>query len=194
MVHSNYIDCLAFHGDLIISKAAKEHKIILWQIQNFSSKEPPLPPSAAPTTHEWRETRSAYGGTYDRLLQFSAPDTEPFFLHFGILSKPNHHPVLAIGGTTGKVYMWDLRRIESAGKHAAQLRESPDEGENGNRPQALKGKKDLEITDPFGLIKAHLVQEIPKVKTTIREVGWSPGGEYMVAVGDCGAVAIFRRW
>ncbi|KAI5783897.1 WD40-repeat-containing domain protein [Peziza echinospora] len=198
MVHSNYIDCIAFHGDLILSKAAKEHKIILWQIQNFSSAAPPLPPSRAPTTHEWRETRSAYGGTYDRLLQFSAPDTEPFFLHFGVLSQPNIHPVLVIGGTTGRVYMWDLRRVENAGNNPTPGQETPEAGaagDGGNKSGGGgKGRKEDEISDPFALIKPHLVQEIPRVKTTIREVGWSTGGEYMVAVGDAGMVAIFKRW
>ena len=57
-----------------------------------------------------------------------------------------------------------------------------------------KGRKEDDISDPFGLIKAHSIQEIPHVKTSIREVGWSKGGEYMVAVGDAGMVAIFKRW
>lgn len=196
IVHSNYIDCIAFHGDLILSKAAKEHKIILWQIQNFSSSSPPLPPSSAPTTHEWRETRSAYGGTYDRLLQFHAPDTEPFFLHFGLLSQPTLHPVLAVGGTTGRVYMWDLRRIENCRPAMAGSGTADGASTEGPAPAhkpSGKARKEDEINDPFCLIKAHSVQDIPKGKT-VREVGWSKGGEYMVGVGDAGMVAIFRRW
>ncbi|KAF8477015.1 WD40-repeat-containing domain protein [Kalaharituber pfeilii] len=195
MVHSNYIDCLAFHGDLIVSKAAKEHKIILWQIQNFSSASPILTPAEAPTTHEWRETRSAYKGSYDRLLQFHAPDTEPFFLHFGMLQQPSLHPVLAVGSTAGKVYMWDLRRIENARFGNSASGSGDQEGEIApGGGGSKKGKKEDEISDPFGLIRAHSSQEIPRLKTTIREVGWSRNGEYMVAVGDAGLVAIFKRW
>ncbi|RPB23117.1 WD40 repeat-like protein [Terfezia boudieri ATCC MYA-4762] len=188
IVHSNYIDCLAFHGDLILSKAAKEHKIILWQIQNFSSSAPPLPQSRAPTTHEWRETRSAYGGTYDRLLQFHAPDTEPFFLHFGLLSEPGRHPMLAVGGTTGRVCMWDLRRIENVSPTGS----GDGIGEGSARPALSKTKKEDGINDPFAVIKPHLTQDIPKGKT-VREVGFSKNGECMVAVGDFGMVALFQK-
>jgi polycomb protein EED len=83
MVHSNYVDCLAFHGDLILSKAANKCKIVLWSIQNFTSRIPPPPADKAPTTHERSETWSAFGGAFERLLQFSIPDTEPFFMRFG---------------------------------------------------------------------------------------------------------------
>lgn len=91
--------------------------------------------------------------------------------------------------------MWDFRRIENV--KVGTRDGSEGEGSTGpSAPQskpAGKAKKDDEITDQFGMIKAHNTQEIPKGKT-VREIGWSKGGEYMVAVGDAGMIAIFKRW
>jgi len=196
MIHSNYIDCVAFHGDYILSKAAREGKIVLWAIQNFTSKVPPPSPDKAPTTHEWRETRSAFGGSFERILQFNAPDTEPFFMHFGFFSQPYKHPMLVMGSTVGKVSMWDLARIEKHSREPGSSREGTTPSDPGNstaRKGTPKSKED-DVSELFGLIKAHEVMDIPKVKSTIRDIAWSPGGDYMVLVGENGIITICKRW
>jgi polycomb protein EED len=219
MVHSNYIDCLAFHGDYILSKAAKESKIVLWSIQNFSSRSPPPPPSAAPTTHEWRETRSSFGGTFERLLQFSIPDTEPFFMRFGFFSRPGLDPVLAMGSTNGKVVMWNLMRTEQHGKGPveanaiAATRETMTPSERGSPAVTEGGGGGLvrssgstsgggvrmppvrpdNLGDPFAVVRAHYTIEIPRVKTTIRHIAFSLSGEYMICVGEGSNITICKR-
>lgn len=205
MVHSNYIDCLAFHGDYILSKAAKESRIVLWQIQNFTSRVPPPAPGEAPTTHEWRETRSAFGGGFERLLQFEIRDTDPFFMRFGFFTMPGMHPVLAMGSTTGKVNMWDLVRTEQFGRLAvkdgvAEERTPSERGGSvdvgGGASAGLKVprvKGDV-VADPFGVVKPHQNFDIPKVKTTIRHIAFSTGGEYMVMVGEGSMISICKRW
>lgn len=191
MVHSNYIDCLAFHGDYILSKAAKESRIVLWAIQNFTSKAPPPKPEEAPTTHEWRETRSAFGGSFERLLQFEIKDTEPFFMRFGFFSQPGSHPLLAMGSTAGRVNMWDLMRTETwAQDGAGSERGSPVAGRAGSG--GARAGDDL--SDPFGVIKPHGTIDIPRVKTPIRHVAFSVGGEWMVMVGEASMITICRRW
>ncbi|KAH0558996.1 hypothetical protein GP486_004386 [Trichoglossum hirsutum] len=122
-VHSDYVDCVAFHHDLILSKAAREGKIVLWHIKNFSSQVPPPSPEKNPTTHDWKDTRSAFGDGFERLLQFKVPgDNDPFFMRFDLFSAPERHPVLAMGDMYGKVSMWDLTRlVDSAGIPAALL-------------------------------------------------------------------------
>lgn len=154
-----------FFGDLIISKAAKEHKIVLWKIHNFSSASDPPSPEQAPTTFEFRDTRSCFGGTFDRLMQFQCNDIEPFYMHFGLFARPGSSPVLAMGTTTGKIHLWDLKKIREKGAPG----------------------------DPFSLVKAHTVYELPRIRTCIRGVGWSIGGDYMVAVGDEALIAIFQK-
>jgi polycomb protein EED len=56
------IHSVAFHDDLILSKCAMECKIVLWRIEGFSSSDPVPSSDAAPSTHKFRETRSAFGG------------------------------------------------------------------------------------------------------------------------------------
>ncbi|RPB09643.1 WD40 repeat-like protein [Morchella conica CCBAS932] len=103
MVHSNYIDCLAWHGDVVLSKAAKESRIVLWSIQGFNSRVDPSVWGAPPTTHEFRETRSVFGAGFERLVMFECRDTEPFFMRFGFWGGRGMHPVLAMGSTLGRV-------------------------------------------------------------------------------------------
>ncbi|KAH8804733.1 WD40-repeat-containing domain protein [Xylogone sp. PMI_703] len=122
-VHSDIVDCIAFHHDLILSKAANENCIVLWSIKGFSSSNPPPLPSTAPTTHDaQRDTRSAFSPPtsndnpsrqYTRLLQFATPDSEIICMRFGLFRGYNgSNPVLAMCNTGSKVYFWDLSRLE----------------------------------------------------------------------------------
>ncbi|TVY64271.1 Polycomb protein eed, partial [Lachnellula suecica] len=124
-IHDNIVDCVAFSGDLILSKAANENCIVLWSINNFDSAHPQPPLTSAPTTHDaQRDTRSAFSNPipsskghsapYVRLLQFNIPDSEIMFMRFSLF--PGSHtmnPVLAFCNTSSKVYFWDLRRLEA---------------------------------------------------------------------------------
>ncbi|KAL7276098.1 hypothetical protein RUND412_000916 [Rhizina undulata] len=205
MVHSNYIDCLAFHGDYILSKAAREFKIVLWAIQGFTSRAPPPTPSQAPTTHEWRQTRSAFGGSFERLLQFSIPDTEPFFMRFGLFTRPDRHAMLSMGSVGGKIYMWDLTRLEVFGKGTGTqggIRDAtPSERGSpvvpgvvgGGLGRPVKFRED-DLSDMFALVRPHTVMEVARVKSPIRYIGWSNGGETMVFVGEGGLIAVCTRW
>ncbi|KAJ3474017.1 hypothetical protein NLG97_g10028 [Lecanicillium saksenae] len=48
-VHSGIVDCVAFFGDYILSRACHDNVIVLWRIEGFSSDGPPPPQSVAPT-------------------------------------------------------------------------------------------------------------------------------------------------
>ncbi|RPA87497.1 WD40 repeat-like protein [Ascobolus immersus RN42] len=212
-IHSNYVDCVAFHNDLIISKSAAEFRIVLWRITNFSSALPPLPRSAAPTAPELGETRSAYGGTYERLLQLHIPFTDPFYMQFGLFQKAHMSTLLAMGTTNGLIYFWDLGRFERTGRGVkgvlepteAQRLVALEEGvEKKPRKRAIPigrpKEKESELDDPQAVYDPHLTEEIPvtgrdtkRSGTTVRQCAWSPGGRYMIAVGDDRLIAVFER-
>ena len=143
-VHSNYVDCVCFYGDLVLSKAAGEGKIVLWRIAGFNSKLPPPGPDRAPKTGEFKDTRNGFmapshrpesdksngspsiraekhgggphGPTFERLLEFQVPDSDPFYMRFSLLtpsaSYPNLHPVIAYGNHNSKIFFFDLTRLE----------------------------------------------------------------------------------
>ena len=121
-VHHNYVDCLQFYGDLVISRACKDqnsrvkaNEIILWKIEGFDPNEPPPsePPMPAPDVH----TRSAFQHSprsrgFQRLLTFSMPHTDRFYQRFGLLHTPGMRPILCMGNQVSKYFFWDLQRLE----------------------------------------------------------------------------------
>ncbi|KAI9729728.1 MAG: hypothetical protein M1834_006679 [Cirrosporium novae-zelandiae] len=117
-VHSNYVDCVQFHGDLVLSRCAEEHVIKLWRITSFPPKSPPDAQQTS-TAHQFLETRSAFipqtsGNTipgYEILLQFETPNSGSFYMRFSLLRQPGLHPVLAFGTDGSKILMWDLCRL-----------------------------------------------------------------------------------
>lgn len=121
-VHSNYVDCVCFYGDLVLSKAAGEGKIVLWRITGFNSKLPPLGPDRALKTGEFKDTRNGFmtpsfrpryeksndntpihaeknaeespRPLFERLLEFQVPDSDPFYMRFSLLTPSPSHPDL----------------------------------------------------------------------------------------------------
>ncbi|KAF5969961.1 extra sex combs [Fusarium coicis] len=128
-VHSGIIDCVAFYGDYILSRACHDNVISLWRIEGFSSANPPPPQSMAPTAQTTvptnydeasRLTRSAFVPTmspqcpsqYTMLLQFHTPNCGPqFFMRFKLHFVPDQHPVLAFCNAGGNVFFWDFERL-----------------------------------------------------------------------------------
>ncbi|KAI0099908.1 WD domain-containing protein [Nemania sp. FL0031] len=120
-VHSGIVDCVAFFGDLILSRACHEDIIVLWRIEGFSSQDPPPAAAEAPTTSDpERLTRSAFAPAtasscppqYTRLLQFFTPNCgHQFYLRFKLYHSKNKHPVLAFGNAHSAIFFWDLARL-----------------------------------------------------------------------------------
>jgi len=91
-VHSNKVDCVAWVGDLVLSKSIFD-EIILWQPvihdKPSSSKSTILP------------IKIFY---YDRNDSF-------YFIRFSLSSSA----LLAIGNNVGRVYLWDLTNFDKSG-------------------------------------------------------------------------------
>ncbi|KAI1437983.1 WD domain-containing protein [Xylaria sp. CBS 124048] len=120
-VHSGIVDCVAFFGDLILSRACHEDIIVLWRIEGFSSRDPPPAVTEAPTTSDpERLTRSAFAPStassyppqYTRILQFYTPNCgHQFYLRFKLYQNKARHPVLAFGNAHSTIFFWDLARL-----------------------------------------------------------------------------------
>ena len=145
-IHQNFVDCVAFHHDLVISKCARENKIVIWRIEGFDSRRDP--PTLPPTNDEDScGTRSAWGGKYQRLTQLDVSDSTAFYIRFSLFSFPGERPVLAIGNERSKVFFWDLKSLEewirpdpatmSANEQAAQ---ATGRGSRGGARRKARGR------------------------------------------------------
>lgn len=129
-LHPNYVDCLAFYGDLIISKAARDqesargkganlNEILLWRIEGFDSEaspaqDPPIPVSGQRTrssfSHKDADDEDLRG--FHRILTFNIPHTDRFYHRFGLLHSAGMRPILCMGTQQSKYLFWDLQRLE----------------------------------------------------------------------------------
>ncbi|GAB7351940.1 hypothetical protein MBLNU459_g2476t1 [Dothideomycetes sp. NU459] len=120
-IHSDYVDCVQFWGDLIFSRACggsgnnnaddfKRNDILLWRIEGFSSLDPvpPNPPLPLHGVH----TRSAFGGQFQRLLTFELKNAFPCYMRFGLFDQVGRHPMLVMGNVNSRFSFWDLQRVE----------------------------------------------------------------------------------
>ena len=158
-VHHNIVDCVAWYGDLILSKAAQECKIVLWRIEGFAPSEHP-PPSRPCTDASTRSTTSAFGGSYQRLLQFDVPETSSFYMRFALSTPAGGRPLLAIGNARGKAFFWDLQSLEEWASPGSDA-ESPPPGLEGRPAAAAATGKDARakrgragVARPLGKRKA----------------------------------------
>jgi polycomb protein EED len=215
--------------DLILSHAVREEKIVLWRIDGFSSNRTtppaPVPVSSAlrSTTqvivaaHSASSTRSAWGGRFQRLLQFELPQTNIFYMRFNIFHQMGRHPILVAGNEKSKVFFWDLQRLEESDTGDSASRVLPAhvarhirEGSStsnassatsaGSGASKLKVKKAREplydggIGDPFRPIRAHKAVEVLRKGPAIRQFDWSTDGQWCVGTGDEGLIHVFSRW
>ncbi|ODA78496.1 hypothetical protein RJ55_05877 [Drechmeria coniospora] len=128
-VHSGIVDCVAFFGDQVLSRACHDGVIAFWRIEGFSSdasyplpSDAPTPQSVVPINNEdtTRLTRSAFvpvtspscPAQYTRLLEFHTPNCGPqFFMRFKVHHVPGQNAVLAFCNAAGNVLFWDFERL-----------------------------------------------------------------------------------
>lgn len=217
-------------NDLIFSKAAREGKIVLWKIDGFTSEIDTVPPAPIPVSsaikskttvtipkNSTSNTRSAWGGRFQRLLQFDLPDTPEFYMRFSVFNELGRHPILVAGDRKSRIFFWDLQRLETSGTgdNVPKSFSEPTRHNRGgsstsdsstavsNSLGAVKAKQkngaqqccDKGISDPFHSIKPHKTIVVPRYKAfSLRQFAWSNDGQWCVGTGDHGLISVFHRW
>ncbi|KAK4678044.1 hypothetical protein QC764_304080 [Podospora pseudoanserina] len=137
-VHNNLVDCVAFYGDLILSRACHEDTIVLWRIEGFSSDDPIPGPLDAPTpTDMAKQTRSYFNpipskarpAMFTRLAQFHTPDCGvQFYMRFRMFHAEGRHPILAFANAKSKTMFWDFSRFGGYRDFMEELEEARKSG------------------------------------------------------------------
>ncbi|KAF2091681.1 WD40 repeat-like protein [Saccharata proteae CBS 121410] len=168
-LHCEHVDCVKFYGDLVLSKASGEGRIVLWKIDGFNSANDPPSLDAVGTTPAGRgtsnpkhgTTESAFGTRFQILMQFDCPDTTLSRMRFDLFHMPQKRPILAVGDEQGKLLWWDLQRFEEMGFSAA----SADAG-NGGSGEGEDSTFDLKSRGPFARIPAHEITAVMEIVET----------------------------
>lgn len=123
-LHSNYVDSLAFYGDIIISRAARDqtdrskvNNIILWKIDGFDPNEPA--PADPPIPEHGKQTRTSFPHNSDgrfrgfhRLITLDMPHTDRTYHRFSLFHQAGKRPILAMGNQLSQICFWDLQKFE----------------------------------------------------------------------------------
>jgi len=146
-MHSDYVDCVRFWGDLVLSKApmgnnikVTKGEIMLWKIDGFhSDTHPPEPPMPG----YGRATRSAFGGDFQRLYTFDMTNVGPFYMRFGLFKEPGYRPMLVMGNTKARFSFWDLQRLEERRTSKKTVPVVDDKKRISDLIEEVKSKKDI---------------------------------------------------
>ncbi len=106
-VHANKVDCVAWLGDLVLSKSIFD-EIILWQ---------PLSHCDSSGINTGNTTKSSIAPI--KIFQYDRNDYF-YFVRFG-LTMDGFSSLLAVGNSCGQVYLWDLDDVDNDG-HSALLK------------------------------------------------------------------------
>lgn len=190
-VHSDYVDCIRFFDDMIISRAGEEDRILLWKIDGFSTATDDVSlESAAPIfTGTDYPTRSAFGGKFQRLLTFKATGSTTNWMRFGLFTAPNQHPILAMGQDTFAItkhkmtfsmMFWDLKLLEQ-----------------DITPTGADGASNFGIYDSLRPIPPHKKVKMPGKEFDrsfcMRSIAWSPDGTWCVGGDEYGYLYVLSR-
>ena len=155
-VHTDYVDCVQFIGDLILSKSV-HNKVVLWKPLLEKSEQH----DENQTDHDAEsESSSRIPSAILFLMEFTLSHCDSWFVRFH--SPPPNHRVLALGNQRGKVKVWHIG------------------GEKGCHPEQ-KFYYNLTTSGVNG-IRASTNQDSSGL--TVRMVKFSPDVSCLVAVCD----------
>jgi len=96
-IHNNYVDCVRFVGDLILSKSHESKTIVLWK-PDFSE---PAKGSRCPAT---------MADNIFALREFSFTDCEIWYIRFDVYQN-----ILACGNNNGEIKIWKINSNNKGG-------------------------------------------------------------------------------
>ncbi|KAK5074719.1 hypothetical protein LTR64_000924 [Lithohypha guttulata] len=135
-IHGDYVDNVIFLGDLIISRAAAENKIVLWSITGFHSAKEPPPEITTVKGQEHLETKNGFRRrtdlgidddftradndyaspeVYRRCLELSNPDSSSIYWRYSVRKPsklfPDVRPILTVGNHLSQIRHWDIQAL-----------------------------------------------------------------------------------
>ncbi|CAI2184116.1 17098_t:CDS:2 [Funneliformis geosporum] len=204
-LHNNYVDCVRWYGDLLMSRCAADTTIMLWkpdvELVAFDKSNVatvvvggPAAPSKQPTS-------------FDIICEFEFNHCDIWFLRFGI--SPDYR-MLASGNQVGQIYLWDLQDIsyyiddyiaKKKSKSSGAKKEKVVVRKKGGTTKVNKKSSDLNETlaagsssrvGEYAVIKKPTILDSDPCESTIRQLDFSKDRQWIVAVCDDGSIWCWR--
>ncbi|CAG8521904.1 6252_t:CDS:2 [Diversispora eburnea] len=167
-LHNNYVDCVRWYGDLLMSRCAADAKILLWK-----------PDVELVASDKSTVTTTIVGGpaqptSFEMICEFEFEQCDIWFLRFGISQD---YKFLATGNQVGQIFLWDLQEIpyfinsyiekKKLKSTGIKMDKTVNNGENIDKKICKPAVLDVDICD-----------------STIRQVAFSKNRQWMITVCD----------
>ncbi|CAG8756857.1 6969_t:CDS:2, partial [Acaulospora morrowiae] len=205
-LHNNYVDCVRWYGDLLMSRCAADAKIIMWrpEVELVASDRSnvtttivggPAVPSKQPTS-------------FDIICEFEFDHCDIWFLRFGISQD---YRLLATGNQIGQIFLWDLheipclidsyiekKKLKSSGVKMDKVVKKKGGSGSNNKKSKIHNSSASDVSDGLSSTSKGVnndgtsetkvckpaVLGVDTCDSTIRQVTFSSNRQWMVAICD----------
>ncbi|GBB86703.1 hypothetical protein RclHR1_13090004 [Rhizophagus clarus] len=200
-LHNNFVDCVRWYGDLLMSRCAADAKIVLWkpdvELVAFDKSTVTTVVVGGPAVPSKQQTN------FDIICEMEFDHCDIWFLRFGI---SHDYQMLATGNQAGQIYIWEFQDIphyidyyieKKKAEHSGTKKEKATVKKRGST--SVVNKKTSENTDTLvsesssrasesADIKKPIILESFSCESIVRQVDFSKDRQWIVSVCDDGSI------
>ncbi|PKC71679.1 WD40 repeat-like protein [Rhizophagus irregularis] len=176
-LHNNFIDCVRWYGDLLLSRCAADAKIVLWkpdvELVAFDKSNITTVVVGGPATPSKQQAN------FDIICELEFTHSDIWFIRFGFSYD---FRMLATGNQVGKIYLWDTKDIPYYIDGYIEKKKA----EYLVKKYSVKRKRGTRVSKS-AVIKKPIILE-SDCKSTIRQIDFSKNSQWIVSVCDDGSI------
>ncbi|GBC10046.1 hypothetical protein RclHR1_00930024 [Rhizophagus clarus] len=200
-LHNNYVDCVRWYGDLLLSRCAADAKIMLWKpdvelipFDKSSVTTVVVGGPAAPSKQQ---------ASFNIICELEFSHCDIWFLRFGMSYD---YRMLATGNQAGQIYLWDLHDVphyidDYIKKKKAEYSSTKKEKTvvKKKRGTSVANRKIVNILASGSNSRASADNRKPTIlnstacESIIRQIDFSNDRQWIVAVCDDGSIWCWKN-
>ncbi|GBB99209.1 hypothetical protein RclHR1_03450004 [Rhizophagus clarus] len=196
-LHNNYVDCVRWYGDLLMSRCAADATIVLWKpdvelVASDNSNITTVVVGGPAATNKQRTS-------FDIICELEFNHCDIWFLRFGISYD---YRILATGNQAGQIYLWKLEDIPFYIDDYIKRKKTESPGKKKEKPAVKKkkgNKKNNELTGALASgsesanTKRPIILNSTVCESIIRQVDFSNDRQWIVAICDDGSIWCWKN-
>ncbi|CAB4493179.1 unnamed protein product [Rhizophagus irregularis] len=189
-VHDNFVDCIRWYGDLLLTRCANDARILLWKpdvkLEAFDNSNVTTVVVGGPAVLSKRQS------SFEIICEFEFMNCDLWFLRFGMSYDCR---MLATGNQAGKIYLWDVQEdcvdyyIEKKRLEYQEIKNDKtfEKKKKSNKKTNKKTNKNNETNINESNVSYEPIILSSACDSTIRQVSFSNDKQWIVAVCDNGS-------